>query len=634
MMVAGASLLALVDTPSGLARTDEGAAPASVATAAHAESQASNIQSVVPASADHGGIVSVGPGRVAFAMTRTGRWLGFGLRGGERRLVERGGFVVLARDGRGRLFQVADTRDADVQEAPGIESLGRVTEGEPNGARYPSARPDDDNDGRTDEDCLDGVDNDGDGRIDEDFAAIGDEMVVAECTTTPDSAPILGDGQPADGCAVSLHQECYAWSLTHIDGMAALALTVRNTGSVALDGIRVGAVFDRDGDFQSTTQNLGDSGYNFGTPLTAKAMTIKDTEWPALAVLFATDRPRGPEPSWLTGVARSGYSMVDVVNAAERPDALARPDRRFAGEGSTPARGTETGASAEESGKTREVYGISPSLGTLDPGDQVTVYVALVAVPSAERESHVIEDAYRTIEGDQSHRMIPPPVSITRRNLWGSYRLRVPGDASAGVTLTLVDPRGQNINPSEINQLEGVDLQSATRTEMPNGDVTFEITGEVPDEIASSERAVLGGRTQTGEIFNAILRPAEGVGEASAEVATHYWNTAGKLDESLLSGSPNPFRVATTIYYEVPSRVVDENGAEVVFTGTVETSVKVYNVAGRLVSQLVEANQGPGRYDVQWAAQDAAGTGVASGVYYVKLQIGKRFVTKRLIQLK
>jgi hypothetical protein len=25
---------------------------------------------------------------------------------------------------------------------------------------------------------------------------------------------------------------------------------------------------------------------------------------------------------------------------------------------------------------------------------------------------------------------------------------------------------------------------------------------------------------------------------------------------------------------------------------------------------------------------------VASGVYYVKLQIGKRFVTKRLIQLK
>jgi flagellar hook assembly protein FlgD len=62
--------------------------------------------------------------------------------------------------------------------------------------------------------------------------------------------------------------------------------------------------------------------------------------------------------------------------------------------------------------------------------------------------------------------------------------------------------------------------------------------------------------------------------------------------------------------------------------------VKVYNVAGRLVSALVETNTGPGRFDVQWNASNASGSGVASGVYYVKLQIGKRFITKRLIQLK
>ena len=120
----------------------------------------------------------------------------------------------------------------------------------------------------------------------------------------------------------------------------------------------------------------------------------------------------------------------------------------------------------------------------------------------------------------------------------------------------------------------------------------------------------------------------------SVEAATRYWNVAGKLDEALLSGSPNPFRVATTISYEVPASLTDENGVDFQFNGVVDTSVKVYNVAGRLVSTLSESTLGPGRYDVQWNASNASGDGVASGVYYVKLQIGKRFITKRLIQLK
>jgi len=57
-------------------------------------------------------------------------------------------------------------------------------------------------------------------------------------------------------------------------------------------------------------------------------------------------------------------------------------------------------------------------------------------------------------------------------------------------------------------------------------------------------------------------------------------------------------------------------------------------VAGRLVSTLIEATHGPGRYETNWAAQDAAGSTVASGVYYVKLQIGQRYITKRVVQLK
>ena len=101
-----------------------------------------------------------------------------------------------------------------------------------------------------------------------------------------------------------------------------------------------------------------------------------------------------------------------------------------------------------------------------------------------------------------------------------------------------------------------------------------------------------------------------------------------------MSGSPNPFRESTTIYYEVPSSVADEDGTVLSFTNPVNTSVKIYNVAGRLVSTLVETVLAPGQYTASWQALDESGNSVASGVYYVKLQIGKKHVTKRLIQLK
>jgi flagellar hook assembly protein FlgD len=80
--------------------------------------------------------------------------------------------------------------------------------------------------------------------------------------------------------------------------------------------------------------------------------------------------------------------------------------------------------------------------------------------------------------------------------------------------------------------------------------------------------------------------------------------------------------------------VTDDNGGVLSFANPVNTSVKIYNVAGRLVSILVDTILSPGRYNEQWDAMDDNGSVVASGVYYIKLQIGEKHVTKRLIQLK
>lgn len=609
--VAASAILALGD-PSGGRAQEQSFANKSVTT---------------PARAQHA--VTVSPGRVTFTSTPAGRWTSFGPTGAPS-LIHDGGFVVTAHDASGGVVTIADTRRG-LDPAPGIAGVTEVKEGVPGGARYPSTSADDDGDGLVDEDPLDGVDNDGDGKVDEDFAAIGDAMAVAGCVTHAGNAAPAVDGQPGTSCEVTLHQECYAWSLSHIDGMVAMKLTVHNTGDRAIDGVRVGAVIDGNGNARVATRTLdsGTDAFTFDRPLSAKAMTLASDGWPTLGLVFASNRHG--ETSWLTGEVRSGGSIADVVRAADRPDAIARPDRpRPAFEPPPPPADTAPATSGYTA------YGISPVLGTLEPGDEVEVYVALVALDDTESADRIIDDAYRTIEGDNGHRLIPPPVSITRRTLWGTYTLRVPGEAEAGVTLTIANPRAQGIDPTAIARLQGIDLRGATRTVTPSGDVVFEVTGDVPHEIDESQRVVLGGQTREGRAFNAVLRPTvtHGEVEAAAEAATRYWNTSGKLDDALLTNSPNPFRIATTISYEVPSTLTDENGVEFHFDGQVDTSVKVYNVAGRLVSTLIDTREGPGRYQTQWNASNASGGSVASGVYYVKLQIGKRFITKRLIQLK
>jgi hypothetical protein len=114
-----------------------------------------------------------------------------------------------------------------------------------------------------------------------------------------------------------------------------------------------------------------------------------------------------------------------------------------------------------------------------------------------------------------------------------------------------------------------------------------------------------------------------------------FWSTPGKLQETLLVGSPNPFHDSVSIDYQIPHRVVDEDGAEHTLDGTSQpTSVKIYNVAGRLVATLLDEPRSPGQYRVGWMARGEDGASLASGVYYVKLQIGKRSVTMRMVQLK
>jgi aminopeptidase N len=75
---------------------------------------------------------------------------------------------------------------------------------------------------------------------------------------------------------------------------------------------------------------------------------------------------------------------------------------------------------------------------------------------------------------------------------------------------------------------------------------------------------------------------------------------------------PNPFNSTTSIVYGLPRHE--------------EVTLKIFDVLGHEIAMLVNARQGPGMYGCQWAPR-----GVASGIYFYRLQAGSHRETKKLV---
>lgn len=90
--------------------------------------------------------------------------------------------------------------------------------------------------------------------------------------------------------------------------------------------------------------------------------------------------------------------------------------------------------------------------------------------------------------------------------------------------------------------------------------------------------------------------------------------------EILGSNRPNPFNPSTTIRYTVADR------------GPVE--LRIIDVRGRLVNTLVREAQGAGEYTVRWNGKSAAGTRVASGVYFFQIIVGGKTESRKMVMLQ
>jgi hypothetical protein len=115
-------------------------------------------------------------------------------------------------------------------------------DGAPGGARF----TDDDNDGRIDEDPLDGNDDDGDGAVDEDYGAISQqEFTCLQRDDTPAAvdAPTAEKHSPR---GLQVRQNTYTFSVPGANDFTSIEWEIENISNHVLDSVYVGIRADQD----------------------------------------------------------------------------------------------------------------------------------------------------------------------------------------------------------------------------------------------------------------------------------------------------------------------------------------------------------------------------------------------------
>jgi len=87
-----------------------------------------------------------------------------------------------------------------------------------------------------------------------------------------------------------------------------------------------------------------------------------------------------------------------------------------------------------------------------------------------------------------------------------------------------------------------------------------------------------------------------------------------------LANAPNPFRLSTTIRFELPE------AGEVLLT--------VQDVNGRRVALLASGHREAGEFQRAWHGRDATGKKLGPGIYLVQLKAGDRTITRKMILLR
>ena len=289
-----------------------------------------------------------------------------------------------------------------VEVRPGPTAIDRLyvtQEGAPGGARHPSPDADDDDDGRFDEDRLNGYDDDFDGLVDEDFAGISDQMFFCEYNDTdPTIPPPNPEHVPLE---IRVEQTTLAWSDPRIQNVLGVRYTIENQGISPLDNVYLGLFADCDiGPRDIGNASEDDRGGFWEGDVTAELGGDVRTVRVSLGYMYDADGDANQSPGYIGFVflgarhpsgppvpqtlanfrvfsGRASFAVGgDPSNDAERyqvlngtsPQSLPDPD---------PISGIRPPVTVSRNDDYRIAVSAGP-IETVEPGDQVEVSYALV----------------------------------------------------------------------------------------------------------------------------------------------------------------------------------------------------------------------------------------------------------------
>lgn len=184
---------------------------------------------------------------------------------------------------------------------------------------------------------------------------------------------------------------------------------------------------------------------------------------------------------------------------------------------------------------------------------------------------------------------------------------------------------GTNIAASSgvLNPLEGLkkadnELTHVSPKSSSSGSVVFNFTFTAPGTagevtLFAAGNSVNQNGANTGDAWNFAANKTIAV-----DVSTGIDNNNVISSFNLEQNYPNPFNPATTIVYEIPASVSGQ-----------QTVLKVFDLSGREVAELVNEIKTAGRYSINFNA-----SGLSSGVYIYQLKAGNYSITKKMSLLK
>jgi hypothetical protein len=142
-----------------------------------------------------------------------------------------------------------------------------------------------------------------------------------------------------------------------------------------------------------------------------------------------------------------------------------------------------------------------------------------------------------------------------------------------------------------------------------------------------------------GEMASSAHKCGSTVGQTAAGQLTGtsywaligFWQTEGQVGVREQAYSPNQGPLVTHLYSPFPTPFVRGVAIRYSLAAEGRVTLRVHDLAGRVVRTLANGVMRPGRYSLSWNGADDRGRELARGVYFCRFTAGDYRATEKLV---